>query len=113
MTSVYSSPCVGLGKRSFFMPKIKFARLENWKVSKNLYTEDKPTECSQCYFWAGRKKCCTLGKENCYYRRVEEKANTNSQCDGCPYGRDHPCIGWCTRKILRKDAGKVGEASVV
>jgi hypothetical protein len=24
------------------------------------------------------------------------------ECRGCPYGRDHPCIGWCTRKVMRE-----------
>ncbi len=26
-----------------------------------------------------------------------------SGCDGCPYGRNSPCIGWCTRQILAKE----------
>lgn len=25
-----------------------------------------------------------------------------SACDGCPYGKHQPCIGWCTRKILKE-----------
>ena len=45
----------------------------------------------------GKKKGCML--DSCYYQRKPE--NVNSECYGCPYGRAQPCIGWCTRKILR------------
>lgn len=24
------------------------------------------------------------------------------KCRNCPYGRDSPCIGWCTKKILQE-----------
>lgn len=64
------------------------------------YAADKPDDCSNCYFWK-RKKGCSLGKENCYYQiRVQQEVK--SDCDGCPYGRDHPCIGWCTKKIMQE-----------
>ena len=61
------------------------------------YTEDKPKDCRHCYFWGRKKKRCML--DGCYYQRKPE--NVNSECYGCPYGRAQPCIGWCTRKILR------------
>ena len=61
------------------------------------YTEDKPKDCRYCYFWGRKKKGCML--DSCYYQRKQE--NVNSECYGCPYGRGQPCIGWCTRKILR------------
>lgn len=74
-------------------------------MNKTLYAADKPGDCSQCYFWKGSRKGCSLGKENCYYL-VAEPSKRKSECDDCPYGRNHPCIGWCTKKILRKDYGK-------
>ena len=24
-----------------------------------------------------------------------------SECDGCPYGRDSPCIGGCTKEVMK------------
>lgn len=65
------------------------------------FSEYKPKECRYCYFWCGKNKRCFLGKENCYYETVEE-ATEKSECDGCPYGRHSPCIGWCTKKVLGK-----------
>lgn len=64
------------------------------------YSEDKPKECRYCYFWKNNKAGCELGKGNCYYR-IEGKKPV-SECDDCPYGRAGPCIGWCTRKILKE-----------
>ena len=61
------------------------------------YSEDKPKDCRYCYFWGEKEKRCML--DGCYYQRKPE--NVNSECYGCPYGRAQPCIGWCTRKILR------------
>lgn len=64
------------------------------------YSSDKPDSCRHCYFWKRNKKCCGLGEDNCYYL-LEEKKESKSICDGCPYGRDHPCIGWCTIQVMR------------
>lgn len=64
------------------------------------YAADKPNDCSNCYFWKG-KKGCGLGKENCYYL-ICVPQEVKTECDGCPYGRDHPCIGWCTKKIMQE-----------
>lgn len=66
------------------------------------YSPDKPSDCSKCYFWKGKIKGCGLGEENCYYLITFSSDQTQSQCDGCPYGQVHPCIGWCTKKIMRE-----------
>ena len=63
------------------------------------YAPEKPADCRLCHFWHNRR--CTLGKENCYYLTSDGPA-PKSECDGCPYGRDRPCIGWCTKKLMRE-----------
>ena len=64
------------------------------------YASDKPKECKYCYFWEGKKKGCQLGEERCYYLLPPEKEKKKkSPCDGCPYGRVSPCIGYCLREI--------------
>ena len=50
------------------------------KADNQKYAEDKPKDCSYCYFWNSRKNGCS--KEE------------------CPYGRYSPCIGYCLQKIL-------------
>ena len=71
------------------------------EIATNRYASDKPKECKQCYWWSGCNKKCTLGKENCYYLLpTAEKKKTKSPCDGCPYGRTNPCIGYCMKEIL-------------
>lgn len=65
------------------------------------YSLDKQENCRHCYFWKRNKKCCGLGVENCYYL-IAEKEMLKTECDRCPYGRVHPCIGWCTKKIMRE-----------
>ena len=64
------------------------------------YSPDKPKDCRYCYYWKNSKAGCELGVENCYYRVRTKKAV--SECDGCPYGRASPCIGWCTKRILKE-----------
>lgn len=66
-------------------------------MSKTVYAAEKPDDCRFCYFWKNRKQGCRLGKGNCYYL-ISVPPKPKTECDGCPYGRDHPCIGWCTRK---------------
>ena len=72
------------------------------------YAEEKPKDCRYCYWWGGRKKGCELGEENCYYILPSEKPKKKSSCDGCPYGRVNPCIGYCMKEIMhgKKEAGK-------
>lgn len=43
-------------------------------------------------------------KEECYYRLLPEEPFEEKEetwcCEGCPYGRYSPCIGYCLQKIL-------------
>lgn len=65
------------------------------------YAEDKPKSCEYCYWWDPKKKACELGTENCYYLLPEKKKRKAvSPCEGCPYGRNNPCIGFCMKKLL-------------
>jgi len=70
-------------------------------MSETRYAPDKPKDCRYCYFWKNKKTGCILSKENCYYL-ISVPPKPKSECDGCPYGRNSPCIGWCTKKILRE-----------
>ena len=70
-------------------------------MPKEIYADDKPKDCKFCYFWRGKNKGCCLGKENCYYL-VQVAPKLKSECDDCPYGKCGPCIGWCTKKILKE-----------
>ena len=93
------------------------------------YAADRPGDCKHCYFWKGKRKGCS--QEECYYLLPNESpasvdvsenplpqefsANGGGGCQGCPYGRHSPCIGYCLKKILREmgekkqSAGKEGE----
>ena len=72
------------------------------KADKQEYAEDKPKDCACCYFWNSRKKGCS--KEKCYYLLPPENIQADKEdttgCEGCPYGRYSPCIGYCLQKIL-------------
>lgn len=35
-------------------------------------------------------------------RNYHDKRPKPEKCRNCPYGRDSPCIGWCTKKILQE-----------
>ena len=96
-------PALGMDRRSFFMPKGmgKYKRLEVFNLSKPVYAADKPSDCHYCYYWTNGRKGCRLGRNNCYYL-ISLPPKPKSECDGCPYGRDHPCIGWCTKKVMRE-----------
>lgn len=70
------------------------------------YAEDKPKSCDVCYFREFGSKECSLGWENCYYLKPEpEKKREKDKCDGCPYGRVNPCIGYCLKDILAEKGG--------
>ena len=58
------------------------------------YHDDRPNDCSFCFFWKNRKVGCTLGKENCYY--LAESPEKNSPCEGCGYA---PCVSFCMKDI--------------
>ena len=77
-------------------------------ITKVKYANDKPKDCKYCYWWGGRNKGCTLGEENCYYiLPPAEKKKSKSPCDGCPYSRTNPCIGFCMKELLgSRKAGK-------
>ena len=66
-------------------------------MNKTVYAADKPADCRSCHFWRNEK--CSLGQHNCYYL-ISAEPKPKSECDGCPYGRDRPCIGWCTKKLM-------------
>ncbi len=61
------------------------------------FADGKPKDCRCCYYYE-KKIGCSL--PNCYYAQPVKKRN-RSECDDCPYGRYAPCIGWCTKEILR------------
>lgn len=61
------------------------------------YAEGKPKDCRYCYYFG--RHSCTL--DTCYYNKPRERTALKSECDDCPYGRCSPCIGWCTKEILR------------
>ena len=61
--------------------------------------EDMPISCEYCFFW--HQSRCARGSDGCFYlmkirRRIRQKA----KCIDCPYGRDAPCLGWCTKEIM-------------
>ena len=70
-------------------------------IAMNGHTEDKPKNCRYCYFWKQTEGCTYRGKTDCYYVSAQKPPAAVSECDGCPYGRASPCIGWCTKELLR------------
>lgn len=72
-------------------------------MNKTIYAADKPSDCRYCYFWTSDKKGCHLGEANCYYRLEQKpKRKANNECNGCPYGVHSPCIGWCTKNLMKE-----------
>ena len=70
-------------------------------MSGKSYSADKPENCSGCYYWQDKRKGCSLGVENCYYL-ISVPEQEKSECDGCPYGRNQPCIGFCLKKCMQE-----------
>ena len=66
-------------------------------MSNSNFTNDKPRSCRFCYYYERHK--CIL--DSCYYERPKQSRKPKSECDGCPYGRHSPCIGWCTKQLLQ------------
>ena len=69
-------------------------------------------DCRYCLYWKGRKRgcvypdgcCCPVDqRDSVQFRDDEDKETTASvsECRNCPYGRDSPCIGWCTKEVMR------------
>ena len=48
------------------------------------YAEDKPKDCSLCFYWDEGRSKCRLGKMNCYYL-LEDPHLIETPCRGCPY----------------------------
>lgn len=79
-------------------------------MAKTRYAADKPQDCKDCHFWGGRNKGCILKEENCYYLLPEKEVKkSKSPCEGCAYGRNAPCVGFCMRKILAESKKKGGK----
>ncbi len=67
------------------------------------YASDKPKNCKGCYYWSGSRYGCKLGESQCYYILPQERSKKEkSPCDGCPYGRVNPCIGYCIKNLRDK-----------
>ncbi|MCD8325699.1 MAG: hypothetical protein LUC90_03135 [Lachnospiraceae bacterium] len=71
------------------------------------YSRDRPKSCEFCYYWKGRPAGCSLGEQNCFYIIHDEKniKDKTGRCDGCPYGKHAPCIGWCTVEVMNAVLG--------
>ena len=68
-------------------------------MSNKLYAEDKPKDCRYCFWWDDKRKSCALTEERCYYLlKPPEKKIT--PCTDCCYGRTHPCVGFCMKRVL-------------
>ena len=75
------------------------------------YIKDKPADCRYCYYWSRAEPHCAYGKGQCFYSLpdpVRKQKPVISECTDCPYGKHAPCIGWCTRELLRSIRGGGG-----
>ena len=73
------------------------------------YADDKPWSCKYCYWWHGKTRGC--GLKQCHYliseQKKEQKKQVSGQCEGCPYGKHVPCIGYCIASLYSEmKAGK-------
>ena len=103
-----------VGRRAFFMPRCGRRRcycesiLE--VVGYNVY------DCRYCLYRKGKLKGCVYPDGCCcpvpqkparrngieqVYDAAADSAAPVSECEGCPYGRAAPCIGWCTKEVMR------------
>lgn len=68
------------------------------------YLPGKPISCVYCFWWLGRKKGCA--NTDCYYRirnrTDKKKQEMKKNCEGCPYGKHAPCIGYCMDRLLKE-----------
>ena len=68
-------------------------------------------DCRYCLYRKGKLKGCVYPDGCCcpvpqkperrngieqVYEAAADSAAPVSECEGCPYGRAAPCIGWCT-----------------
>ncbi len=65
-----------------------------------MYARDKPKDCRYCYFWQGKYKGCAMGGPGSCFYIIPQEEWALDRCNGCPYGRDAPCIGWCTVDVM-------------
>ena len=75
------------------------------------YIKDKPTDCRYCYYWTRAEPHCIYGFGQCFYTLQDpytQDTVAESECADCPYGKYSPCIGWCSREILRSIKGGGG-----
>ena len=62
-------------------------------------SDSMPISCEYCYFW--HQNCCTRGSDGCFYlMKIKRRTREKTKCIDCPYGRDFPCLGWCTKDIM-------------
>lgn len=73
-------------------------------------------DCRYCLYRKGKLKgcvypdgcCCPVpqkparrnGIEQVYDAAADNGAPV-SECEGCPYRKAAPCIGWCTKEVMR------------
>lgn len=73
------------------------------KIAGAKYQEDKPWSCEYCYWWTSRKRGCCLAECHYLIKTTKQKPKTEKgNCDGCPYGRNRICIGYCIAKIQKE-----------
>lgn len=89
----FSGMSSGTADALFLCP---FLHTKEARIMTDTYAADKPKDCRYCYYYS--KNSCTLKK--CYYI-LPPKTEPVSECTDCPYGRCAPCIGWCTKEVLR------------
>lgn len=73
-------------------------------------------DCRYCLYRKGKLKGCVYPDGCCcpvpqkparrngieqVYDAAADNAAPVSECEGCPYGRAAPCIGWCTKEVMR------------
>jgi len=78
--------------------------------------------CQYCLYWNGREYGCVYPSGCCcpvpqnppvrFGRTASDSSKkktgsiAESDCKGCPYGKDFPCFGWCTQSTSGKSSQK-------
>ena len=75
----------------------KRIRLPGSCIPGRRYMDDMPYSCRYCYWWLDKAKDCA--RISCWYLLPEEPKREG--CAACPYGRIHPCIGYCIDELQR------------
>lgn len=73
-------------------------------------------DCRYCLYRKGKLRGCVYPDGCCcpvpqkperrngikqVYEAAADSAAPVSECEGCPYGKAAPCIGWCTKEVMR------------